>query len=79
MWAKHKNKVYGLILLLIGGVGGNADRIPSFVSYLLEPTTDRIEVLEEKVENLEAQVDKLTSGEETLESSSNVPRIPILK
>lgn len=59
LWRKHKNKVYAVILVIVGALGGNADRVTSLIpsnpendSRLLE-VEKQLQVLDKRITNLE--------------------------
>lgn len=51
-WAKHKNKIWGGILLAVGLLGGNVDRVGSLIPDVANPgLVKRVESLENSVKS----------------------------
>ena len=57
-WEKHKNKIWGIVLVVLGAFGANVDRFANL--FPLPPeVNNRIESVEARVERLELKVKKL--------------------
>lgn len=60
-WIKHKNKVYGLLLMIVGAFGGNVDRFSDLlptsptVQNKLDAHGNTLDNHEERIKVLEAK------------------------
>lgn len=62
-WTKHKNKVYGVLLLVSGLLGGNLDRL---TGTELLATPAKVALLTEQVDKFQSSVDDLNARYDNL-------------
>ena len=74
-WKKYNKQIWSVILIIVGALGGNADRLAGAVSTVPDylPTSKSFSELSDKVDNLSERVDNL----EKLDSRKESGRIVI--
>ena len=57
-WAKNRQKVYAVVILIVGLLGGNVDRLSEIVSSMY-PENPQIQLLTDRVDDLNNRVEVL--------------------